>query len=176
MTMRIAPATAAIFAACITAGCAQLTQGGDAGSETATATDGGGAAAADAGVVGAGCGVEDLSGAQLCIATTLCPTVVVDSQAFPHCGFRIKGGSSELVCGCGDSICSMGAFTTCAQAAQLLVSQTEGSVCTQVFEGRCTAAVPAAAPSSGSSSGSTCNRECLKDCGGAGGCASICGC
>lgn len=176
MSMRIAPATAVVFAACFAAGCAQLTQGGDAGSEsTAAATGDGGADAAEAGVVGANCGVEGLSGAQLCIATTQCPTLVIDTQAFPHCGFRIKGNASELVCGCGESICSMGAFTTCAQAAQLLTSQTEGAVCTQVNEGRCTSSLPAANPP-GSSSGSTCDRECLKDCGGAGGCASICGC
>lgn len=184
--MRIAPAVAFVLAACLAAGCAlaQLIQSGGGGSsETAAATAdaGGDAAAAEPTVKGAGCGIESGSGAQLCIATSLCPTVVVDTQALPHCGFRIKAGSSELVCGCGESICSMGTFTTCAQAAQLLVTQTESAVCAQVAEERCTTPPPAPAGSSGSSgasssSGAPCDKQCLQECGGGGGCASICGC
>jgi len=180
MSMRIAPAVAFVLAASFAAGCAlaQLTQGGGETESTpaAAATDAG-TAAVDAAVQGAGCGIETGSGAQLCVATSLCPTVVVDTQALPHCGFRIKAGSSELVCGCGESICSMGAFTTCAQAAQLLLTQTESAVCAQVVEERCTTTAQAPAPtSSSSSSGSTCDKVCLQECGGGGGCASICGC
>jgi hypothetical protein len=166
---------------CAVLGCslAQLTKSGS-GTGATTSAEGGADATADAGVTGASCGLESGSGAQLCIATSLCPTVVVDTQALPHCGFRIKGGSSELVCACGDLICSMGAFSTCTQAAGLLSSQTESSVCTQVAEGRCSAG-PAASgsassSSSSSSSGSTCDHTCLQECGGGGGCASICGC
>jgi hypothetical protein len=169
------------FSICAVLGCslAQLTQsGGGGGTGTSTTSAEGGAdAAADAGVQGAGCGIESGSGAQLCVATSLCPTVAVDTQALPHCGFRIKGGSSELVCACGELICSMGAFSTCAQAAGLLSSQTESSVCTQVAEGRCSRGTAAAGTSSSSSSsGSSCDHTCLKECGGGGGCASICGC
>ena len=80
-----------------------------------------------------------------------------------------RAASSELVCGCGDSICSMGAFTTCAQAAALLTSQTEQQVCTQLAEGRCSAGVPTpGTSSSSSSSGSSCDKACLSECGGGG--------
>jgi hypothetical protein len=177
--MRIAPVALFAFAACIALGCA-LQQNAPSGGGTGSAagSDGGTDGSADSGVVGAGCGIESGSGTQLCIATSLCPKVVVDTQAFPHCGFRIRGGSSELVCACTDQICSMGAFTTCAQAAALLKAQTEQQVCTQVGEGRCSAAVPAAGSSgsSGSSSKPTCDKQCLSECGGGSACASICGC
>ena len=175
--MRIASLTAPVITVVtlLAFGCGieQLSQGG--GSTTATA-EGGTADGGDGGVLGAGCGIDSLSGQQLCIATSLCPNVVVDTSAMPHCGFRIKGTSSELVCGCGDSICSMGAFTTCTQAAALLQSQTEGAVCVQVGEGRCSAGTPSTSSSSSSSSGSTCDRSCLQECGSGAGCASICGC
>lgn len=166
------------FAACVIVGCGieQLSQGGGGSDKSAsTAADGGSDAAGDSGIVGGGCGIESGSGTQLCVATSLCPQVAVDTTALPHCGFRIKGSSSELVCACGDQICSMGAFTTCAQAAKLLTSQTEQQVCTQVAEQRCSAGVPAAG-SSTSSSGSSCDKACLSECGGGGACASICGC
>lgn len=177
--MRIAPAVLSALAACFIVGCGieQLTQGGSSGSSgSAAATDGGSDAASEA-ATGAGCGIESGSGVQLCVATSACPSVVVDTQALPHCGFRLKGGSSELVCACGDSICSMGAYTTCAQAASLLTSQTESQVCMQIAEGRCSVGSPGPSSSSGSSGGNpTCDRQCLQECGGGGGCASICGC
>ena len=158
-------------------GLEQLSQGG-AGKGGAAAGDGG-ADAAEAGIVGAGCGIETGSRQPLCIATSLCPKVVVDKQAMPHCGFRVRGAASELVCACGDLVCSMGAFSTCAQAATLLQTQTEAAVCTQVTEGRCFAAAPTGSSSGSSgSSGSkpTCDRSCLQECGSGAGCASICGC
>jgi len=155
-------------------GIEQLTQGGSSGttSETSSATAD---AAAESGVTGQACGVEGESGATLCRATSQCPSLVVDSQALPHCGFRIKGGASELVCGCGESICSMGPFSTCTQAAQLLASQTEVGVCVQVAEGRCSAGTPSTGSASSGGS-STCDRTCLAECGGGAACASLCGC
>ena len=181
--MRIAPPLLGfVAAACLTLGCAlaqQLTQGGNGtGAEGGAATD----AAGDSSVVGAGCGIESGSGAQLCRATSLCPMVQVDSESFPHCGFRIKGGASELVCGCGDQVCSMGPFTTCQQAASLLAAQSEAAVCTQVGEDRCTKVAPPAGSSgtSGSSGpsggGPTCDHSCLQECGCGAGCAAVCGC
>ena len=182
--MRIAPLAAFLFAACVTAGCAvaqQLLNGGGGSGTDTTSAEGGVEAGVDASIVGAGCGVDTNSGAQLCAATSLCPTVVVDTETFPHCGFRIKGSSSELVCGCGESICSMGPFTTCAQAAGLLTSQSEASVCAQVGEDRCTKmpATPSMTSSSSGTSGNsnpTCDHTCLQECGSGAGCATICGC
>ncbi len=177
----IAPISLCVLAACLYLGCGleqALSQGGgNSSSSASTAGDGGSDGAADSGIVGAGCGIETGSSTQLCVATSLCPNVVVDTTDLPHCGFRIRGGASELVCGCGDSICSMGAFTTCAQAAALLTSQTEQQVCTQLAEGRCSAGVPTPGTSSStSSSGSSCDKSCMADCGGGSACASICGC
>jgi hypothetical protein len=172
---RVRNAVGCALAATLLAGCGleQLAKT-DAGASEATADAGAEAAAVDSGVAGAACGVESGSGAQLCRATSLCPSVVVDSQALPHCGFRIKGGAAELLCGCGDAICSMGAYATCAQAASLLASQTEAQVCTQLAEGRCSAGTPA--PSTTGQSNPACDRACLQECGGGGGCASLCGC
>lgn len=189
--MRIAPASIlplAALSACLVLGCgiAQLSQGGGGGT-SGGAADGGTDATVEAGVQGANCGIESGSGQQLCQATSICPTLVVDTQAFPHCGFRIKGGATELICACGQLLCSMGTYTTCTQAAALLTSQTEQQVCTQLAEDRCS---PGAAASSSGSSGTsgtsgtsgssgatgTCDHQCLSDCGGGGGCASICGC
>ena len=188
--MRIAPVSLfplAAAAAALVLGCGMVDiapAGGGSTASKATAADGGTDAAVEAGVVGANCGIESGSGQQLCQATSICPTLVVDTQAFPHCGFRIKGGSTELVCACGQLLCSMGTYTTCTQAAALLMTQTEQQVCTQLAEDRCSAGTTA--PPSGSSgtsgtSGSsgargTCDHTCLAECGGGGGCASICGC
>ena len=144
------------------------------GSGKGAAADGGTKSdAGDAGAIqGAGCGTETESGLALCAATSKCPNLVVDTQVFPSCGFRIQGTAVDLVCGCNGSICSMGAFTTCAQAAELLTSQTQQTVCMQVAEGRCTTGAPAPA----STAKSTCDRQCLSECGGGAGCASLCGC
>lgn len=168
-----------VFAGC---GLDQLNTG--AGSRGDGGADGGGDAGGDAGIEGAGCGTERQTGMTLCAATSMCPELVVDTQAFPSCGFRIRGSSVDLVCGCGEQICPMGVFATCREAAELLSSQTEQGVCVQVGEGRCTAASGAGTSSSSSSSSSGgsssggigCDRQCLKDCGGGAGCASVCNC
>jgi hypothetical protein len=153
-------------------------QGGADGGPT-TRTDGG----ADGGVQGAYCGAERQTGIQLCAATSMCPEVVVDTQAMPSCGFRIRGSAVDLVCGCGDQVCPMGIFANCAQAAQLLANQSEGQVCAQISEGRCASATNATT-SSTSSGGSTsssggntaCDKQCYADCGGGAACASVCNC
>lgn len=154
----------------------QLTQGSGGGAPSSS--DGGaGEGGADASVQGAGCGVEGESNTTLCRATSACPNVVVDSQALPNCGFRIRGAVVDLVCACGPSLCSMGTYATCAQAAQLLTTQTEQQVCLQSYEGRCTATGTSTSSSGGSSGQSgTCDKACLSECGGGAACASICGC
>lgn len=155
----------------------QLMQSGGSGSGEASDAGAGEGGGADASVQGAGCGVEGETNTTLCRAVSSCPTVVIDSQAFPNCGFRIRGSVADLVCACGPVLCSMGTYTTCAQAAQLLTTQTEQQVCLQSYEGRCAAASPAGSSSSGSSGQSgTCDRACLAECGGGGACASLCGC
>lgn len=166
-------------------GCMPKLDLGDSSSSTSTATSTDAGAAADAGFVGGGCGTESTTGAQLCTATTMCPTLVVDTQAMPHCGFRIRNGVPDLVCACGTNICPMGIFDTCLQASDILTKQTEASVCAQVAEqGRCLEqTAPAATPvndtktaSSSSGGGTGCDTQCVKDCGGGAACASVCNC
>ena len=171
-----------IAASVVACGLENITTGGnrDAGTTpTPAATE----PTSDAGpaLTGTACGPEENSGATLCRATSQCPSVAVDPQGLPHCGFRIKGSSSELVCGCGEALCPMGTFTTCAQAAQLITSQTEAQVCQQLAEGRCAPTTGSSSSSSSGSSGTsgasgTCDKVCLAECGGGAGCASVCGC
>jgi hypothetical protein len=171
---------AAMALAALVTACAALENktGGD------READGGAAASADGGaeggVQGAYCGAERQTGIQLCAATSMCPTLVVDTQAMPSCGFRIRGSAVDLVCGCGEQVCPMGIFANCAQAAQLLANQSEAQVCAQVSEGRCTDATNASTTSSTSSTSSggntACDKQCLADCGGGAACASVCNC
>lgn len=174
-----------LLAASALLGCEQLAQSlnPDAGDGTSSsgATP---AAGSDAGsILGAGCGVEPKSGAQLCAATSQCPNVVVDTQAMPNCGFRVRGAVVDLVCACGTAVCPMGVFATCAEAKQLLSTQTEQGVCVQLAEERCFESAPttgttSSASSTSSSSGGNpaCDQQCMKDCGGGAACASVCNC
>lgn len=172
------------IAVSIVGGCQELSRelgsssgdGADA-SPPADSTDGG--TVAEGGVIGAGCGTEQQSGAQLCIATSICPNVVVDTGALPGCGFRVRGSVVDLVCACGSALCPMGNFTTCDEASKLLSTQTESSVCVQVAEGRCTTVSGSSSSSSSSSSGGknpACDSQCVKDCGGGAACAAVCNC
>lgn len=157
-------------------GCLDLTQNTSGGADAGAATSDGGAGAEA--VVGGGCGVEQRSGIELCAATSMCPNVVVDTQAMPSCGFRVRSGVVDLVCACGTAICPVGAFATCAEASQLLATQTEQGVCVQIAEGRCLESNGAPPPGRGDARGGNpaCDRGCLSDCGGGAGCASVCNC
>lgn len=172
----------------LTYGCALQPTSQTGSSSSASSTQDGGVV--DAGIYGAGCGVDDGTGAVLCTAVSTCPHTFVDTQATPHCGFRIRGSIAELVCGCGNSICSMGSFTTCDQAQRLLNTQTEQGVCVQVADQRCEVSTSRGSSSSSSSSngngtGTTtgtgkpapkCDPQCMSECGGGAACASICEC
>lgn len=159
-------------------GCAQITQEGASSSGGSGAIGSpvtGGDGGADAGIKGDGCGVDRETGATLCAVTSMCPSVIVDRDVFPSCGFRIRGAQVDLLCACTGSLCPIGVFGTCAQAAELLAKQNEVTVCAQVNEGRCTTG-GGASSSSGSSGTKTCDRACLTECGGGAGCAELCGC
>jgi hypothetical protein len=146
--------------------------GADAGAEAGTSVSSAGAQPE-----GAGCGAESTTGATLCTAISLCPTLAVDHDVYPNCGFRIRGQAIDLECACSGALCPIGAPATCEQAARLLSGQTELQVCSQVNEGRCTTPTPQSTSSSASSSGSsTCDRTCAGECGGDPGCVKLCGC
>ena len=170
------PAAALLFVsstAVFASGCLELTQSGTGGDD-AGASGSSGSAGADAGVTGVACGTELNTGVQLCRATSTCPNVVVDSQAMPHCGFRIRGTAADLVCACGTYLCSGGTFATCTDVAQLLANQTDQGICVQVAEGRCVESASSSPASSNENP--ACDRECMKDCGGGEACAFVCNC
>src|SRR5688572_25702966 len=167
------PAIFAVVIVGLGSACA-LEKAGDGAAARTGASDAGAEGGAPA---GAGCGAERQTGIQLCIATSQCPTVVVDTQAMPSCGFRIRGSVVDLVCACnGTHICPMGIFTTCQQAAKLLTSQTEQQVCLQATEGRCADAPANSTKTPTNSKNPACDRECMDQCGGGAACASVCNC
>jgi hypothetical protein len=131
-------------------------------SQTATATD------AATAVRGSDC-VDFGSGVVLCTSTSLCPTVAVDHDLYPNCGFRIPATSIDLECVCNDALCPMGSVLSCSQAAQLLASQAEVTVCTQASEQRCATLSTSPAPSS-------CDRSCATGCVSDPLCLKLCGC
>jgi len=142
----------------------------------ATSADGGAQASApagaDAAVQGIDCIDEPSTGAALCTAVSSCPDVVVDHDAYPSCGFRVRFGGLDLECACNGQLCPVGAPASCDEARKLLAAQTQGGVCTQVSEGRCTAAAAAG----GAGPSSSCDRACAGECGGDPGCIKLCGC
>jgi len=163
-------------AAAAVAGCVGINLGnsGDAGAAASSAASGSGGDAGDGGGAAQGidCIVEPTTGATLCSGISLCPGLYVDHDVYPHCGFRPKGNVLDIECACSEEVCPLGVPTTCAQAKQLLDSQTEPQVCTQVAEGRCTPG----APTTAGGTSSTCDRTCSSECGGDPSCLKQCGC
>jgi hypothetical protein len=160
-------------------GCEELNKalngpdGADAGSTEAASTADGG----PKGTVGGACATEEQSQTSLCAAISTCPSVTVDTQAMPHCGFRVRNGVADLVCACGGAICPMGTYNTCAEAKALLDEQTEQGVCVQVADGRCNGGAtttPSASPTS--TANPACDRQCVRDCGGGEACSAVCNC
>ena len=129
------------------------------------------AATADA-AVGAGCTGDLGGGLKLCTYVSLCPTLGVDHDVYPNCGFRLHGDLIDLECVCQGVLCPIGVPTTCAQAKELLSSQTEYAVCAQVNEGRCTALGTAG----GTTPPASCDRNCAAQCHGDTSCMKSCGC
>jgi hypothetical protein len=150
------------------------------GRNAADASDAGAQAdagsALDGGPIGKGCGVDPSSGLELCVGVSSCPNVVLDPDALPGCGYRIRGSAVDLACLCSGMLCSMGTFTTCAEASKLITEQTTLGVCAQSSEGRCAVLPTTASPSGSSTTNPACDRECMRACGGGAACASVCNC
>lgn len=164
--------------AALPAACLDISTGtGGQGGAPAAAADAGAAA----GPEGAGCGTDPTTGVTLCTATSECPTLAVDHDAFPHCGFRIRGTATELLCLCEGQLCPVGVYASCNEAAQLLSAQTESNVCVQRLEGRCSAGAGASGGGQTPVTGvdpavKTCNEQCTRECAGVPGCSALCGC
>lgn len=148
--------------------------GGGSGSDAAAAatasTEGGVIAPTIAGTT---CTMDGALGLALCASTTQCPSVVVDQAVFPGCGWRVVNGSADLQCDCNGMMCPIGTPSSCGDAAMLLSTQTQGTVCQGIAEGRCTTPGGAA---SGGGGGSNCDRNCAADCAGNASCLMLCGC
>jgi hypothetical protein len=147
-------------------------------SDSASSADAGGAGASGAGssggasATGTNCGVDPSSGIALCLGISSCPTVRVDPDQFPDCGYRIAGSSIDLECLCGDSLCPMGTAASCLDAKALLSEQSAQGVCAAIADGRCQVVKQTSDPSTNS----TCDKECRSQCSGVPGCISLCGC
>jgi hypothetical protein len=107
------------------------------GSDAATTADT--TTTADA-PTGAGCSVDPDTGITLCLSISTCPSLTVDQDLFPGCGFRVHDADDviDMECSCYGQICPIGVATTCDQAAALMSGQSQYTVCLQVNEGRCT--------------------------------------
>jgi hypothetical protein len=141
--------------------------GSDAGAAAASSSEAG----SDVTATGAYCGRDPESGATLCSAISLCPSLVIDPDAWPGCGYRVNGAVIDMECACSGALCPIGVAPSCAAAAQLLGGQTQPQVCLQVGDGRCVTPAP-----SGAGTTSSCDRDCAAQCGGDPSCVQICGC
>ena len=155
---------------CLQIGTPQGADGGAAGSATANGVGGTSGVQAS----GTNCGVDPASGISLCLGISTCPTVLVDPDQFPDCGYRISGSSIDLECLCGDSLCPMGAAASCLDAKSLLSEQSAQGVCADVADGRCQ--VVKQTPTNTSTSSSSCDKDCRSECSGEPGCITLCGC
>ena len=122
-------------------------------------------------ITGSNCGVDPSSGVSLCLGISACPTVRVDPEQFPDCGYRISGARIDLECLCGDSLCPMGAASSCLDAKALLSEQSGLGVCAAVADGRCEIV-----KQTSSGSQSTCEKDCRTQCAGVPSCTQLCGC
>lgn len=154
------------------AACAQLgMQDPNAGAASGGASGATGNNLGGGPTTGTNCGVDPSSGISLCLGLSRCPTVRVDPDQFPDCGFRISGAAIDLECLCGDSLCPMGSAASCLDAKALLSEQSAQGVCARVADGQCEQ-LKQTAPSSSS----TCDRVCRDQCSGVPGCVTLCGC
>jgi hypothetical protein len=158
-------------------GCVMPTASGDAGT---TAAGDGGALGSD--TSGTGCGTDPTTGVTLCVGASECPSISVDPSVFPECGFYFTDGSVYLACLCSNFLCPIGQPATCDQAASLLQSTNEGTVCGQTASTGCTEVSSGAASTSTgtgtttSDAGSGCDITCESDCAGEPDCIQLCGC
>jgi hypothetical protein len=153
------------------AGCGilQALEGGGGTGGSAATTAAGGSAAPQ----GIDCGTDPNTSATLCLGSTVCPGLLIDTQVFPGCGFRVQGSAVDIECSCSGFLCPLGA-ATCADAQTKLMAESYGVVCNQLGAGSCAQGTPAAA--SASSSGGTCDTTCESECAGEPTCIQLCGC
>jgi hypothetical protein len=160
--------------------CLQQVSTGNGTETDPTASAGSTTASSAAGAVmptGSDCQTDPQTQVTLCAGTSLCAGVAVDPGALPNCGFQIHAGTViDLECLCGEDLCPIGVPNTCAEAAQLLSSQTALLVCEQDSEGHCTSLASPPAAAGAASAASPCDKQCETQCAGEPDCVQLCGC
>ena len=126
---------------------------------------------------GVACVTDPATQITLCNATSLCPTVSVNTQQFPNCGFRTLQPSFDLECICfGNYLCPVGSpVSSCQEVSALFASKTLNDICNQVSLGYC--AQNTGIPNNGTGgAASSCDQTCYSGCVGAPACIVACGC
>ncbi len=122
---------------------------------------------------GVGCGTDPESGVKLCLGTTECPDVSLDTDAFPDCGFRTTSGSYDLECVCnGNTLCPVGVASSCAEIGDLFAHKSLADFCNQ---SGCKEVAPSGTSKPATRSPS-CDASCAADCAGNAPCVQACGC
>jgi hypothetical protein len=157
--------------ACVIPSISQNVDSGTAA--TAAASGDAGATTTVPAVQGASC-TQITASISICQYISSCPTLVLNPQVFPQCGFRIHGDAIDPECLCGNYLCPIGVPTTCTEAATLASGDTTyDSVCQQSVEGHCTDL--SAAGTTGTMSPSAC-QTCMLNCDNVPACVDACGC
>ncbi len=153
----------------------QSSSGSDAGADgaaAATSTATAGTTTADAGL--SNCATDPITKVTLCTSVAACPSLSINHDVFPDCGYRAVGGSFDIQCWCSGYVCPLGSPTSCADVEQLFEQQSEALVCTQVDQGRCTQPQKTGSTTGGTTT--TACQACMQQCGNTPGCKDVCGC
>ena len=137
----------------------------------------GGSSTTTEAATGISCSTDKDTGATLCIGTTSCPNVLVDTVQFPNCGFRTLKSSYELDCICfGSYLCPVGTVSSCQEVKTLFSGTTLSKVCNGVSLDYCKTGTASVAQGTGGAT-SKCDQTCYASCGGSLACiVDICGC
>jgi hypothetical protein len=134
-----------------------------------------GASSATVAPVGISCTTDYATGAKLCLGTSACPGVLVDSAQFPGCGFGTLTADFDLRCVClGNYLCKVGTASTCQQVSSLFSGNSLASVCNQVSLGYCSQG--GNTQTGRFDAGASCDVNCYSGCVGAPACIVACGC
>ena len=180
----IPPLVCLVAVACL-AGCpVQTSSGGDAGASSTGEADGAsgtqgtqGTPGSTPAATGADCTIVTSSGAMLCQAISLCPSLFVDQSVLAGCGFRIRGDAIDLECECQGFLCSIGAAASCSDGASLLQQQNSGEVCGHAAEGGCLDEHAMGSDAGGATvTNGSCDTSCELGCVNDPNCIQACGC
>lgn len=125
---------------------------------------------------GISCTADTDTGTILCLGTTACPNVLVDTVKFPNCGFRTFSPGFDLECVCfGNYLCSVGTAASCQAVTTIFSTTTLSEVCNGVSLDYCKLGAASAAQGTGGAT-SNCDQTCYSTCVGAPACIVACGC